>query len=345
MTPDEVRATIGAARARPRMFAPSPETLASLLFGLLVGACGDARRVSVAWADPGDARLPTCAADGDACDRALRACAALWPEPAEVTADEALRLVREHGADGVDAAVVSALALEVERLRAAPTAPDALDDATSREVLAATAAAVAEALGLTAAPDVVAAQLDQHVTGLGLRLKRVARERDEAEALVLRQATLLLRTADALKGPPPPLSQHSAHDLPEVAAALKGQLAETEAEARRALDEMHRRLEASEAERDATRERTERNEAALRVVALWLGGPRQSSQAGDVEELARATRRELDALHAVVASVRREHDARAAWLASLPSGACSSPPPQTLLDAEAATRAALREVP
>lgn len=34
-------------------------------------------------------------------------------------------------------------------------------------------------------------------------------------------ADLLTRTADALKGPPPPLTSHSWHDLPEVAAALK----------------------------------------------------------------------------------------------------------------------------
>lgn len=51
---------------------------------------------------------------------------------------------------------------------------------------------------------------------------------------------------------------------------------------------------------DAMRERTERNEAALRVVALWLGGPHQSSQAADVEALARAKGAELDALRAII---------------------------------------------
>ncbi len=95
-------------------------------------------------------------------------------------------------------------------------------------------------------------------------------------------------------------------------ARLRAELAATEAEARAALDEMHRRVEVAEAERDAMRERTERNEAALRAVALWLGGPFHSPQAGDVEELARAKGDELDALRAAVQrhreAVEREQD-------------------------------------
>ncbi len=47
-------------------------------------------------------------------------------------------------------------------------------------------------------------------------------------------------------------------------------------------------------------------------------------------------------LSVVLAAIRREHNARAAWLASLPDGACGNPPPQALLDAEATTREALR---
>ena len=42
---------------------------------------------------------------------------------------------------------------------------------------------------------------------------------------------------------------------------------------------------------------------------------------------------------------RAEHTARAAWLATLPEGSCGNPPPQALLDAEAATQAALRAIP
>jgi multidrug resistance efflux pump len=52
--------------------------------------------------------------------------------------------------------------------------------------------------------------------------------------------------------------------------------------------------------------------------------------------------RRVDVAEAVVAAVRREHNARVAWLASLPPGSCASPPSQALLDAEAATREALR---
>lgn len=36
-----------------------------------------------------------------------------------------------------------------------------------------------------------------------------------------RLSDLLTRTANALKGPPPPLMSHSLHDLPEVAARLR----------------------------------------------------------------------------------------------------------------------------
>lgn len=56
---------------------------------------------------------------------------------------------------------------------------------------------------------------------------------------------------------------------------------------------------------------------------------------------ARRLRTQLDAL---ALCVRREHNARIAWLATLPDGACPNPPPRVLLDAERATREALREV-
>lgn len=124
--------------------------------------------------------------------------------------------------------------------------------------------------------------------------------------------------------------------------ALRAELAATEAEARTALDELHRRVDAAEAERDALRERTERNEAALRVVALWLGGPFHSPQAGDVEELARAKGDELGALRAAVrrhrAAVEREQDeatTRAELFALVPTGDDAP----TLTAREPATRA------
>lgn len=49
-------------------------------------------------------------------------------------------------------------------------------------------------------------------------------------------------------------------------------------------------------------------------------------------------------LRALACAVRREHNTRLAWLATLPDGSCPNPPPQALLDAEAATRDALRRV-
>lgn len=55
-----------------------------------------------------------------------------------------------------------------------------------------------------------------------------------------------------------------------------------------------------------------------------------------------SARAENGRLRAVVEAVRREHNARAAWLAALPAGACASPPSQALLNAEGATREALR---
>lgn len=48
-------------------------------------------------------------------------------------------------------------------------------------------------------------------------------------------------------------------------------------------------------------------------------------------------------LDALALCVRREHNARLAWLATLPDEACPNPPPRVLLDAEHATREALRE--
>ncbi len=71
--------------------------------------------------------------------------------------------------------------------------------------------------------------------------------------------------------------------------------------------------------------------------------------ASDVEERGltrdeqRALLDETRRLRALAACVRREHNARLAWLATLPDGACPNPPPQVLLDAEHATREALRE--
>ena len=62
-------------------------------------------------------------------------------------------------------------------------------------------------------------------------VRRLRAEVDEADARAGRFAELLRATADALKGPPPPRSQHSAHDLPEVAAALRAEVDALKAQA------------------------------------------------------------------------------------------------------------------
>lgn len=56
---------------------------------------------------------------------------------------------------------------------------------------------------------------------------------------------------------------------------------------------------------------------------------------------AHTARREVSAL---TEAVRRERNARAEWLDSLPDGSCGNPPPQALLDAEATTGEVLRAV-
>jgi hypothetical protein len=113
-----------------------------------------------------------------------------------------------------------------------PSRPLPLDADAMREVLDGAARALIVDLGLRAEPDVVAAQLDEHVCNLVLRLRRVEVSRDSAE--------------------------RNLRDLAET--------------------------------------------------------------------------------------VHREHLARMAWLATLPDGSCGNPPPRALLDAEEATRAAVRRV-
>ncbi len=62
-----------------------------------------------------------------------------------------------------------------------PSRPLPLDADAMREVLDGAARALIVDLGLRAEPDVVAAQLDEHVCSLVLRLRRVEASRDAAE--------------------------------------------------------------------------------------------------------------------------------------------------------------------
>lgn len=222
MTPDALRAAIASARERPRMYGDSPGDLETYLHGLVAGAYDGDCDVRGVWAALRDPPLrpgvhPDSTFDS-VCDHALRVVAALWPQgeaaPAlyldaiEARETAALAAVRERlRTESLDAVGVVSLKVaeqraedavrlvaEVRCLRAAErhsAGPDALDDATAREVLDATRAVVTEGLGLTAAPDVVAAQLPEYVGNLLARAKRLAGERDaaEAEARRLREPT------------------------------------------------------------------------------------------------------------------------------------------------------------
>lgn len=76
-----------------------------------------------------------------------------------------------------------------------------------------------------------------------------------------------------------------------------------------------------------------------------------TSRAREMDECCLALRAATQEAHtarrqtsALADAVRRERDARAAWLASLPDGSCGNPPPQALLYAEEATGEALRAI-
>lgn len=59
------------------------------------------------------------------------------------------------------------------------------------------------------------------LNALHARCDAAEAETAAAETLAGKLGDLLRATADALKGPPPPLSTHSTHDLPEVAAEMR----------------------------------------------------------------------------------------------------------------------------
>lgn len=76
----------------------------------------------------------------------------------------------------------------------------------------------------------------------------------------------------------------------------------------------------------------------LDLVAQWEG------RLTTADRIAKAER-ERDAALRVVAAVRRERNARVAWLASLPGGSCGNPPSAALVEAEAITAEALEGAP
>lgn len=229
--------------------------------------------------------------------------------------DEAARTVGRLMADG------KALADEVERLRAQLAARPADDP---------------EADGTDAAHPAWWRGQDAGCKGSLALVRRLRVEVDalKGEANITRDEVCALAAGVGVsEGDPVAMARGMANRI----ATLRVEVAElvANAEGQRALVELLDR----EAVDAASRYLAGRAEAVERAVApLQEDARRWNARATELEE-------ELERLRAVVAAVRREHDARAAWLASLPSGACSSPPPQALLDAEAATRAALQGVP
>lgn len=79
MTPAEIVGMIEGARRRPEMYAATVTELASLLFGVFIGSHPDVRRVIAAWSGGGPT-VPQFDDHGAACDHALRAVDALWPQ-------------------------------------------------------------------------------------------------------------------------------------------------------------------------------------------------------------------------------------------------------------------------
>ena len=237
MTPDALRALIAFARSHPRMVADNAVDLRGLLYERVQRVSG--ADIGAAWCAAYPTPSPSALSDAEACDVALRAVDALWPQGDAPTGDECAAYSAAPLDTPMPPAFVAALAslspaqpraLDLGALHARVTLPTcsqcgAVDpptepaesllgerfarhvDCPKRDPLFASNVAPH---GLTRAEqrDLVAALRDRE------------REVADYDALVQRQGALLLATAAALKGPPPPLSQHSAHDLPEVAALV-----------------------------------------------------------------------------------------------------------------------------
>ncbi len=187
MTPDQLRAAIASARERAAAYGVDPRDLASYLSGLVVGAYSGPLDALNLWCSLAP-RGNAFAASGDVCDCAEAVVARLWPEG------------DGDGLDAADYAEVARSAAEVllEHFPSGEGGPSL---------------------------EVVLGDLPSYVNNLAIRVKRVEGECDAAEQTVGRPGEILRATADALKGPPPALSAHSWHDLPEVAARLRADLA------------------------------------------------------------------------------------------------------------------------
>lgn len=147
MTPDALRAAIASARLRPRMYTPTPGTLAIALYWLVSGAA--AEDIGALWGDaysPADPLAPT---DAEVCDAAEATVSALWPQGDAPAGDECAA----YSAAPLDTPMPPAFVAALARL--SPAQPGALDlDAIEARANAASAGPWVLRLGPHAIPEV-----------------------------------------------------------------------------------------------------------------------------------------------------------------------------------------------
>mgnify|MGYP003441370870 CR=1 FL=1 len=160
------------------------------------------------------------------------------------------------------------------------------------------------------------------------------REEDRADARAQDLDDLVARvwraaTGDTHEGPA------SVDALAEAVAGLRADNARLDNATRGALDDLAK----VRAELNAARLALARRDAEYLELARRSERRGFELRAAQVE--AHTARRSLAMLAAVA---RRERDARAEWLDSLPGGSCGNPPPAALIDAETATGEVLRAI-
>jgi hypothetical protein len=226
------------------MYAQTGEHLASMLYGMVAGAAPDGVDVGPAWGDaysPANVHAPT---DAEVCDAAEATVSALWPQGDAPAGDECAAFSDVPLDTPMPPAFVDALAalspaeagaIDLDALHARLWSPTCSQcgavDPPTEDAERWDGQRFLLHVDCPKPDDIYASEVGDHgltraeQRALVARVRELEAEADEYDALIQRQGALLLATADAHKGPPPPLSQHSAQELPEVAAALVARLA------------------------------------------------------------------------------------------------------------------------
>jgi len=155
--------------------------------GVAQSCCDAAARVLAAY-HAGDAPAPRGFRDDET------------PDPQVIAANARAEMDRLAADDAALASAwgdVERAALALVRREGATAQPDALDADDAREVLTSAARALIDGLGLAAAPDVVALQLDEHVGNLLARITRLTAERDARERRAAEAGSLDLDAIEA----------------------------------------------------------------------------------------------------------------------------------------------------